>query len=141
LADIQRYIAELEILPGARDFVDWARERYQVFILSDTFYAFADDFMRQLGRPALFCHDIVQDAGRLRYTLRQENPKQKAVEALRGLNFRVGAVGDSYNDIHMLRAAHTATFFRAPDGIRAEFPEYGNLTEYGDLKEFLTENL
>ncbi|MCD6025290.1 MAG: thrH [Fibrobacteria bacterium] len=141
LADIQRYIAELEILPGARDFVDWARERYQVFILSDTFYAFADNFMRQLGRPALFCHDIFQDAGRLRYTLRQENPKQKAVEALRGLNFRVGAVGDSYNDIHMLRAAHTATFFRAPDGIRAEFPEYGNLTEYKDLKIFLSENL
>jgi phosphoserine/homoserine phosphotransferase len=141
LSDIQRYIAELEVMPGAREFVDWARERYQVFILSDTFYAFADNFMRQLGRPALFCHDIVQDADRLRYTLRQENPKQKAVEALRGLNFRVAAVGDSYNDIHMLRAAHTATFFHAPDSIRAEFPEYGNLTDYADLKAFLEKNL
>jgi phosphoserine/homoserine phosphotransferase len=141
LTDIQRYIAELEVEPGAREFVDWARERYQVFILSDTFYAFADNFMRQLGRPALFCHEIVQDADRLSYTLRQENPKQKAVEALKSLNFRVAAVGDSYNDIHMLKAADTATFFRAPDSIRGEFPQYGNLTEYAELKEFLTENL
>jgi len=141
LSDIQRYIGELEVMPGARAFIDWARERYQVFILSDTFYAFADNFMRQLGRPALFCHDIVQDGDRLRYTLRQEMPKQRAVEAIRGLNFRVAAVGDSYNDIHMLRAADVATFFHAPDSIRAEFPEYGNLTEYEDLKMFLEKNL
>jgi phosphoserine/homoserine phosphotransferase len=146
LAKIQEYIAELEIEEGARAFVDWARTRYQVFILSDTFYPFADNFMRQLGYPTLFCHDIRQDqsggaAGRLVYTLRQENQKQKAVEALRGLNFRTAAAGDSYNDIHMLRAAHAATFFRAPESIRSEFPEYGNLTEYGELKGFLEENL
>jgi phosphoserine/homoserine phosphotransferase len=147
LQDIQRYIAELEVETGARDFVDWARARYQVFILSDTFYPFADNFMRQLGMPTLLCHDIRQDAGngdgagRLVYTLRQENQKQRAVEALRGLNFRVAAAGDSYNDIHMLRAASTATFFRAPDSIRSEFPEYGNLTEYGELQAWLEENL
>ena len=141
LKDIQGYIAELEVEPGAREFVDWARERYQVFILSDTFYAFAENFMKQLGRPALFCHEIVQTPDRLSYTLRQENQKQKAVEALKSLNFRVAAAGDSYNDIHMLKAADTATFFRAPDSIRSEFPQYGNLTEYAELKEFLTENL
>jgi phosphoserine/homoserine phosphotransferase len=139
LADIRRYIAELEVEPGARAFVDWARERYQVVILSDTFYAFAENFMEQLGRPTLFCHDIAQEGASLRYTLRQDNQKQKAVEALKSLNFRVAAAGDSYNDIHMLRAADVATFFRAPDSIRAEFPQYGNLTEYGELREFLAE--
>jgi phosphoserine/homoserine phosphotransferase len=140
---IRKYIDELEVEPGARAFVDWARERYQVVILSDTFYPFAENFMRQLGRPTLFCHDIAYDAAgkRLRYTLRQENQKQRAVEALKGLNFRVAAAGDSYNDIHMLRAADTATFFRAPDSIRGEFPEYGNLTEYAELQEFLSRNL
>jgi phosphoserine/homoserine phosphotransferase len=137
LRDIQKYIAELEVEPGARAFVDWARERYEVIILSDTFYPFAKSFMAQLGRPTLFCHDIAQDGASLRYTLRQDNQKQKAVEALKSLNFRVAAAGDSYNDIHMLRAADIATFFRAPDSIRAEFPEYGNLTEYGELREFL----
>lgn len=143
LRDIQGYIAELDVLEGAREFTDWARSRYQFVILSDTFYAFADNFMRQLGMPTLFCHDIAQDekAGRLVYTLRQENQKMHAVEALRSLNFRVAAAGDSYNDIHMLRAAHTATFFRAPDGIRSEFPEYKNLTEFSELKEWAEEHL
>ena len=143
LKHIQEWIGELEILEGAREFTDWARARYQVVILSDTFYAFADNFMRQLGMPTLFCHDIAQDerAGRLVYTLRQENQKQRAVEALRGLNFRVAAAGDSYNDVYMLQAAHVATFFRAPEGIRGEFPEYGNLAEFSELKAWLEENL
>jgi phosphoserine/homoserine phosphotransferase len=143
LTDIQRYIAELEVLPGAREFTDWARSQYQLVILSDTFYAFADNFMRQLGSPTLFCHDIVQDenAGKLVYTLRQENQKMHAVEALRSLNFRTAAAGDSYNDIHMLRAADVATFFRAPDSIRSEFPEYKNLTEFSELKAWVEEHL
>lgn len=146
LRDIQRYIAELEVLEGAREFTDWARSKYQFVILSDTFYAFADNFMRQLGMPTLFCHDIAQEMhdgkpGRLVYTLRQENQKMHAVEALRSLNFRVAAAGDSYNDIHMLRSAHVATFFRAPDGIRSEFPEYKNLTEFSELKEWVEEHL
>lgn len=143
LRDIRGWIAELEVLPGARDFTDWARSRYQLVILSDTFYAFADNFMRQLGNPTLFCHDIAQDekANRLVYTLRQKNPKRKAVEALRSLNFRVAAAGDSYNDVYMLQAAHVATFFRAPEGIRGEFPEYKNLSEFSELKEWVEENL
>jgi phosphoserine / homoserine phosphotransferase len=143
LKDIQRYIAELEVLPGACEFTDWARSRYQLVILSDTFYAFADNFMQQLGSPTLFCHDIVQDekAGKLVYTLRQENQKMHAVEALRSLNFRTAAAGDSYNDIHMLRAADVATFFRAPDSIRSEFPEYKNITEFSELKEWVGEHL
>jgi phosphoserine/homoserine phosphotransferase len=143
LAAIQGWIAELEIEDGARAFTDWARTRYQLVILSDTFYAFAESFMRQLNWPSLFCHDIEYDAktARLVYSLRQENQKMHAVEALRNLNFRVAAAGDSYNDIHMLRAAHTATFFRAPESIRSEFPEYKNLTEYAELKEWVEENL
>jgi phosphoserine/homoserine phosphotransferase len=143
LAKIQSWAAELELLPGARDFVDWARERYQVFILSDTFYEFAGHFMRLLGWPTLFCHTIRDnaDAGRMEYALRQENQKRHAVEALRNLNFRVVAAGDSYNDIHMLKAAHAATFFRAPASILGEFPEYSNLESFDELKRFCDERL
>jgi phosphoserine/homoserine phosphotransferase len=148
LKDIQSWVSELEVLPGAREVTDWARSKYQLVILSDTFYAFADNFMRQLGSPTLFCHDIRYErgaddakAGRLVYTLRQENQKMRAVEALRSLNFRVAAAGDSYNDVYMLQAADVATFFRAPEGIRGEFPEYKNLSEFSELKEWVEENL
>lgn len=140
---IQGHIAELSLFEGAREFTDWIRERYQLIILSDTFMEFAGHFMKLLGRPTLFCHNIAYDqaSGKLRYHLRQENAKASAVRALKGLNFRVLAAGDSYNDIHMLREADTASFFRAPVNIKDEFPQYGNLQAYGELKEFIAGNL
>jgi phosphoserine/homoserine phosphotransferase len=143
LETIQGHIAELSLFEGAREFTDWIRERYQLIILSDTFAEFADHFMKLLGRPSLFCHNIDYDkaSGKLRYTLRQENAKASAVRAMKGLNFRVLAAGDSYNDIHMLREADTATFFRAPANIKDEFPQYGNLQTYEDLKGFISQNL
>jgi len=143
LETIQSHIAELSLFEGAREFTDWVRERYQLVILSDTFMEFADHFMKLLGRPSLFCHNIAYDkaSGKLRYSLRQENAKASAVRAMKGLNFRVLAAGDSYNDIHMLREADTATFFRAPINIKDEFPQYGNLQTYEELKGFIAQNL
>ncbi len=139
LADIQGYIAELDVMEGAREFLDWVRARMPLIILSDTFYEFAGPLIQKLGHPTLLCHSIEYDEGEksLRYILRQENAKQKSVEALRSLKYQVLAAGDSYNDIHMLRAADFATFFRAPEGITREFPDYGNLNEYAELKEFI----
>lgn len=143
LEKIQGYITELELFPGARDLVDWIRERYQLIILSDTFTEFADHFMKLLGRPSLFCHNISYnpDTRRLEYFLRQENAKAKAVQAMRALNMRTFAAGDSYNDIHMLKEADVATFFRAPANIREEFPQYGNLQAYDELKDFIASTL
>lgn len=143
LETIQGYIAELDVFQGARDFTDWIRERYELVILSDTYYEFAGHFMRQLGRPTLFCHTIRYnpDSCILEYALRQENSKGHAVKALRSLNFRTLAIGDSYNDIHMLKEAHAASFFHAPDNVRADFPQYGNLSTYEELKDFISGNL
>ncbi len=102
--DIQDVIATLEPLPGARDFIDWLRERFQVIILSDTFYEFSQPLMRQLAWPTLFCHRLVtDDSGRVvDYKLRQKDPKRASVQALHSLNYRVIAAGDSYNDTTML---------------------------------------
>lgn len=139
LKQIQGYIAELEPLEGAREFTDWARQRCPLIILSDTFYEFAAPLIEKLGQPTLLCHSIAYDESskKLCYTLRQENQKQKAVEAFRSLNYRVAAAGDSYNDTFMLAAADTAALFRAPGSIAAEFPQYPSLQEYSELKEFL----
>ncbi len=143
LKQIQEYIAELPCMDGAREFLDWARANYQVIILSDTFYGFAGHFMKLLGYPTLFCHTIAQNGrtGRLEFSLRQENPKGEAVKAFRSLNFKVLAAGDSYNDIHMLTEAHVASFFRAPEGINQEFPQYGNLQTYDELARFIEKEL
>jgi phosphoserine/homoserine phosphotransferase len=135
LADIQGVIAGLEPLDGARAFLDELRTRYQVLILSDTFYEFADPLMRQLGRPTLLCHRLVVDGeGYVAdYRLRQPDPKRRAVEALRSLNFRVYAAGDSFNDTAMLAAADAGFFIHAPAGIVAQFPQFPVHSDHAGL--------
>ena len=143
LSRIQGYISELTPFEGARALLDWIRDRYQLVILSDTFYEFAGGFMEQLGRPMLFCHSIAYDGekGGLEFTFRQENSKARAVQALKGLNFRTFAAGDAYNDVHMLKEADVATFFRAPAKVQEEFSRFGNLQTYQELMEFIGSNL
>ena len=136
LADIQAVIAGLSPLEGAKDFLDSLRSQYQVIILSDTFYEFADPLMRQLGRPTLFCHKLEIDADGFvtDYKLRQSDQKRHAVNALKGLNFQVMAAGDSYNDTGMLGAAHAGFFIHPPESIVAQFPQYPVHHDYASLR-------
>ena len=136
LPDIQQVIDGMGPLTGAREFLDEMRTRYQVIILSDTFYEFADPLMRQLGRPTLFCHRLkVDEAGRVRdYQLRQPDQKRAAVNALKSLNYRVMAAGDSYNDTGMLMAADAGFFIHAPAAIAAQFPQFPVTHSYAELK-------
>jgi phosphoserine/homoserine phosphotransferase len=139
---IQDVIGGLEPLPGARDFLDALRERTQVVILSDTFEQFAAPLMRQLGWPAIWCHRLeVADDRIVGYRLRLEDPKRKAVHALQGLNYRVLAAGDSYNDTTMLLAADAGFLFHAPDNVIAEFPQLPALDAYDDLLDAITAQL
>jgi len=136
LADIQAVIAGMAPLPGAKDFLDSLRSRYQVVILSDTFYEFADPLMRQLGRPTLLCHRLVVDADGFvaDYRLRQADPKTHAVQALKALQYRVIAAGDSFNDTGMLGAADAGFFIHPPAAIAARFPQYPVHHDYASLR-------
>lgn len=137
LQDIQAVIAEMSPLEGAREFLDWLRERFQVIILSDTFYQFSAPLMKQLGWPTLFCHQLEVDAeGNVTdYHLRQKNPKQRSVEALHLLNYRVIAAGDSYNDTTMLKSAEVGILFHAPQNVKDEFPQFKAVDTFADLKQ------
>lgn len=137
LHEIQEVIATLEPLPGARDFIDWLRERFQVIILSDTFYEFAQPLMRQLGFPTLLCHRLeVDEQGKVTdYTLRQKDPKRQSILALQGLYYRIIAAGDSYNDTTMLGQADAGILFKSPQNVIDEFPQFPAVHEYEDLKK------
>jgi len=137
LPDIQKVIATMAPLPGANDFVEWLKERFQLIILSDTFYEFSHPLMRQLDFPTLFCHRLVaNESGTIvDYKLRQQDPKRQCVKAFHGLNFRVIAAGDSYNDTTMLSEADTGILFRAPDNVIAEFPQFPSVTSYDELRQ------
>ncbi len=135
LAEIQSVIREMDVLAGAKDFLDRLRAREQVIILSDTFYQFAAPFMQKLGLPSLFCHELlIDEAGRVNgYRLRVNDSKRRAVEALKAIGFDVVAAGDSYNDTSMLGAADRGVLFRCPDNVAAQFPQYLRTTTYDEL--------
>ena len=138
--EIQEVIATLEPLPGAVEFVNWLRERFQVVILSDTFYQFAQPLMRQLGFPTLLCHNLeIAENGRVvNYHLRQANPKRQAIVGFKSLYYRTIAAGDSYNDTTMLAEADAGILFHAPENVIAEFPQFPAVHNFDDLKrEFL----
>ncbi len=138
LPNIQSVIGELEPLPGAKEFLDGLREKFQVIILSDTFYEFAMPLVAQLDYPTLFCHRLdVSDEGRVQdYILRQEDPKRHSVRALKNLNYTVFAAGDSYNDTTMLEEADAGFLFRAPQNVIDEFPQYPVTDDYSELAGF-----
>jgi phosphoserine/homoserine phosphotransferase len=134
LSDIQKVIGTLELLPGARTFMDALRSQVQVLILSDTFEQFAAPFMRQLGMPTLLCHTLIIENDRIvNYKLRLPDQKREAVAAFKKLNYRVIAAGDSFNDTSMLKEADAGFLFHAPDNIKAQFPEFKAVDEYDDL--------
>jgi phosphoserine/homoserine phosphotransferase len=140
LNDIQKVIADMKPMEGAADFLNWLRERFQVVILSDTFYEFAAPLMAQLGYPMLLCHKLETDEnGRVTdYKLRQANPKRQAIVGFKSMYYRTIAAGDSYNDTTMLAEADAGILFKAPAKVIEEFSQYPAVHEYEDLKkEFL----
>ena len=134
MTTIMEVVEGLEPLPGAREFLDELQSRMPVVLLSDTFEQFGRPLMAQLGWPLLLCHTLVVEGDRLAdYRLRVADQKARSVEAFGALNYRVVAVGDSYNDMTMLAAADAGILFRAPDNVIAEHPQYPCCTVYSDL--------
>ncbi len=137
LPDIQDVIDGMGPMEGAKEFLEWLKQRFQVVILSDTFYEFAAPLMRQLDWPTLLCHKLsVDENGYVTdYHLRQKDPKRQAVKAFKGLNYRVIAAGDSYNDTSMLAEADRGILFRPPQNVIDEFPQYPVVTDYTEFRQ------
>jgi len=137
LSDIQEVIKDISPLPGAKDFLCWLKSQFQVIILSDTFNQFAAPLMAQLDYPTLFCHDLIIDgSGRINnFQLRIPDAKTKAVKAIQGLNLKVIAAGDSYNDTGMLKQADAGILFRAPNNVIEEFPQFPVTRDYDGFKK------
>ena len=141
--DIQHVISYIKPLPGAKEFIYWLRKRTQLIVVSDTFSEFADPLMEKLGNPTLFCHHltidhlgIIQD-----YNLRQPDGKMKVAEALQNLNYKVIGIGDSYNDINMLRKADVGILYRPPENVTRDNSDLPVVSSYDDLKKIISDTL
>ncbi len=133
---IQEVIGTLKPLSGAKEALDWLKDKFEVIILSDTFYEFSYPLMKQLDFPTLFCHSLDIDVnGRItNYKLRMPDQKRESVKALKDLNFKVIAAGDSYNDTTMLMEAHRGILFKPPQNVIDEFPQFPVTNSYDELK-------
>jgi phosphoserine/homoserine phosphotransferase len=140
LGDIQRVIGSLQLLEGAKQFLDELRCVVQVVILSDTFEQFAKPLLKQLAWPILLCHRLVVENDRIvDYKLRVPEQKQRAVAAFKLLNYRVIAAGDSFNDTAMLTEADVGFLFRAPDNVKQQFPQFKPVEKYDELMRHIKE--
>ena len=139
LPDIQKVISHLEPLPGALEFVDWLRARMQLIVVSDTFIEFADPLLKQLRYPTLLCHHLSVDSSGniINYNLRQKDAKKMVVEALQNLKYKVIAIGDSYNDIAMLRKADFGILYNPPINVADEHNDLRIVKSYNEIKEII----
>ena len=136
ISDIQAVVHKMEPFPGAREFMDWARDNFQVTIVSDTFYQLAWPLIKKLGTPSIICHHLEIEGEKLKgYSLRQLENKKRVVQTFKALKYRVFAAGDSYNDIQMLTEADLGVFFQAPEHIKNEFPKINCVENYVELKK------
>jgi len=139
LQDIQKVISMLNPLPGALEFIEWVRSLVQLIIVSDTFIEFADPLLKQLGRPTLLCHHLTTDSegNIINYNLRQKEAKRMVAEALQSLNYKVIGIGDSYNDISMLRKADVGILYNPPQNVIDEHGDLLVVRSYNDMKEII----
>ena len=136
IKDIQEVIQTMESLDGAHEFLEWLRERFQVILVSDTFVEFAGPLLKKLMWPTLLCNSLIINTDGVidNYQLRQRDGKRHVVRALKGLGFKVIAIGDSYNDTTMISEANKGIFFRPPETIRSEYPDYAIVETYEGLR-------
>lgn len=140
---IQKVIASLELLEGAKDFFDEIRNHSQAIIVTDSFAQFAMPFIGKLGNPLVFCHQLITDEAGLitGYLLRQPDPKRKVVQAFQQMNYKVIGIGDSYNDMGMIQQAEYGIFFRPPTRVVEDFPQYPVTENYAELRDLILEAL
>ena len=136
ISDIKAVVHKMEPFEGAKEFMDWARDNFQVTIVSDTFYQLAWPLIKKLGTPSIICHHLEIEGEKLKgYSLRQLENKKRVVQTFKALKYRVFAAGDSYNDIQMLTEADLGVFFQAPEHIKNEFPKINCVENYVELKK------
>ena len=143
LKEIQDVIAKIDLMPGAKDFLDELRTLTQVIILSDTFEQFAAPLMAKLNWPTIFCNTLeVADDGKITgYKMRCPKSKLTTVKALHSMGFETIASGDSFNDLGMIQASKAGFLFKTTDAIKNDYPNITAYEEYDELLEAIKKAL
>ncbi len=135
LKEIQATIEKIDVLRGAKEFLDELRSITQVIILSDTFEEFAMPLMKKLGWPTIFCNslDVAEDGEIRGIRMRCQDSKLTTVRALQSIGYDTIASGDSYNDLDMIKASKAGFLFRSTEQIKRDYPQFPAYDSYDEL--------
>ena len=124
LKELQAVAHQVEPYLGARDFLSRLRALGQVVIISDTFHEFSEPLVQKLGGHSLFANRFELDgAGTLSgFKLRIRGQKERIVSGFKSAGFPVAAMGDSLNDLSLLKSCDYPVLFRPVDALLGQFP-------------------
>ena len=143
LKEIQDVIAKIDLMPGAKEFLDELRSITQVIILSDTFEQFATPLMKKLDWPTIFCNTLeVAENGEITgFKMRCPQSKLTTVKALQSIGYDTIASGDSFNDLGMIQASKAGFLFKSTDAIKKDYPDIPAFEEYSELLDAIKKAL
>ncbi|HBA93980.1 MAG TPA: bifunctional phosphoserine phosphatase/homoserine phosphotransferase ThrH [Ruminococcaceae bacterium] len=143
LKEIQDVISRIEIMDGAKEFLDELRTLTQVIILSDTFEQFATPLMKKLNWPTIFCNtlDVDENGKIIGHKMRCPKSKLTTVQSLQACGFETIASGDSFNDLGMIQASKAGFLFRTTDAIKKDYPDIPAFEEYSQLLDAIKKAL
>jgi phosphoserine/homoserine phosphotransferase len=140
IKEVKEVVDKMEPLQGARQFLDWLRERAQAVILTGTYYEYIMPLMKKLGNPFMCANSLeIKDGKILGYKLREKDGKIEMVNRFKEAGFETIAIGDSFNDLEMLHGADDGILFRAkPELVKQEKPKgLSSVENYEELKKIL----
>jgi len=141
LADVFDKMKAITPLPGALDFLKWLKPMVpRSFMISDSFEEYCLPVFEKLGHPMCFCNflEADEDGYLARHVWRVRDQKRLAVEEFQRLNFRVIAIGGSFNDIAMMKSADAGIIFKPSEHIKTAHPEIPAAADYSELKALIT---
>lgn len=143
LKEIQDVIAKIDLMPGAKEFLDELRSITQVIILSDTFEQFATPLMKKLDWPTIFCNtlDVAENGEITGFRMRCPQSKLTTVKALQSIGYDTIASGDSFNDLGMIQASKAGFLFKSTDAIKNDYPDIPAYEEYSELLDAIKKAL
>jgi len=137
--EIKEVVSKMNPLEGAPEFISWLKERAQVVILTGSYYDYILPLMEKLGYPCMFANTLkIKDGKIVGYNLRENNGKIKMVNRFHKAGMETIAIGDSFNDLAMLKGAGKGIIFKGCEQIKKQEPELECVENYKELKILLT---
>jgi len=136
-SDLKNFLKTIDPYQGANEFLNSLKDKYQIVIVSDTFYELALPLIEKLGDYPILCHHLnIKDDYIESYSKRQNDPKRNVVKGFKSMNYECFCMGDSYNDIQMIDESNGAFIF-APEEIKSSRPDILSFESYNDLRNYL----